>query len=326
MKKTIVMLMVVLMIMGTVTGCSKKTGTNEQNDTYKIAIIQPVDHPSLNTIRESIALGLEEAGLKDKIEIIYKNANGDSSLLPSIMQSLRSEGVDMLVPIATGTAQSAAASTTTIPIVFSAVSNPVEAGLVTALDKTTGNITGVSDAIATEDILNLAMELTPNVKTFGFVYNSSEINSIAGIEQAKAYCVEHGLSYKEATVTSTADVQQSASSLVGSVDAFFTPIDNTIASAMTTFVQVANKSKLPVYVSADSMVADGGLATVGIDYTVLGKQTAAMIARIYNGEKISENPIEVMTEYSKMINKTVADSLELTISEDLLKTFVIIGE
>lgn len=325
MKKLLVILMVALMIMGTVTGCSKNTGSNK-NDTYKIAIIQPVEHPSLNTIRESIILGLEEEGLKDKIEIIYKNANGDPSLLPSIMQSLKSDGVDMLVPIGTGTAQSAAATNTTTPIVFSAVSNPIEAGLVTALDKTTGNITGVSDAIATEDIIDLALQLTPNIKTFGFVYNSSEINSIAGIDKAKAYLDKLGLSYKEATITSTGDLQQSASSLVGSIDAFFTPIDNTVASAMTTYVQVANSAGLPIYVSADSMVADGGLATVGIDYTVLGKQTASMIARIYNGEKISENPVETMTEYSKMINKNVADSLELAISEDLLKTFVIIGE
>jgi putative ABC transport system substrate-binding protein len=325
MKKFLFILMAALMIMGTVTGCSKNTGSNKK-DIYTIAIIQPMEHPSLNTIRENIVLGLEEAGLKDKVEIIYKNANGDPSLLPSIMQSLKSDGVDMLVPIGTGAAQSASATNTTTPIVFSAVSNPIEAGLVTALDKTTGNITGVSDAIATEEIINLALELTPNIKTFGFVYNSSEINSTAGIEQAKAYLDELGLSYKEATITSTADVQQSASSLVGNIDAFFTPIDNTVASAMDTFAQVANKSGLPIYVSADSMVTDGGLATVGIDYTVLGKQTASMIARIYNGEKISENPVESMTEYSKMINKNVADSLELNISEDLLKTFVIIGE
>lgn len=325
MKKILVTLMVALMIMGTVTGCSKNTG-NKGNDTFKIAIVQPMDHPSLNTIRENIILGIEEAGLKDKIEIIYKNANGDPSLLPSIMQTLKSDGVDMLVPIGTGAAQTAAATNTTTPIIFSAVSNPIEAGLVTELDKTTGNITGVSDAIATEDIIDLALELSPNIKTFGFIYNSSEINSIAGIEKAKAYLDKLGLSYKEATVTSTGDVSQSVSSLVGSIDAFFTPIDNTVASAMATYVQVANKAGLPIYVSADSMVNDGGLATVGIDYTVLGKQTASMIARIYNGENISDNPVESMTEYSKMINKKVADSLDLTISDELLKTFVIIGE
>lgn len=325
MKKIFVIFMVALMIMGTITGCSKNTGS-KGNDTYKIAIIQPMDHPSLNTIRENIILGIEEAGLMDKVTIIYKNANGDTSLLPSIMQSLKSDGVDMLVPIGTGAAQSAAATNTTTPIVFSAVSNPIEAGLVTSLDKTTGNITGVSDAIATEEIINLALELTPNIKTFGFIYNSSEINSIAGIEKAKAYLDKLGLSYKEATVTSTGDVQQSASSLVESIDAFFTPIDNTVASAMDTYAQVATKANLPVYVSADSMVSDGGLATVGIDYTILGKQTASMIARIYNGEKISDNPVESMTEYSKMINKNVANSLGLVISDDLLKTFVIIGE
>lgn len=322
MKKMIKLMLLVMVMLGTLVACSSK----KDNGKYTIAIVQPVEHPSLNTIRESIVNALNEKGISDNIEIIYKNAGGDASILPTIMQSLVNDNVDMIVPIATGTAQSALATTTSIPIVFSAVSDPILAGLVTDLNATTGNITGVSDAIAIEDIFKLALELTPNIKTFGFIYNSSEINSIAGIERAKAFCDANGLLYKEATITSTGDLQQAAQSLVDSVDAFFTPIDNTVASAMPTYIEVANKAKLPVYVSADSMVADGGLATVGIDYTILGKQTAELIYRIQQGEKISDNPVEVVSEYAKMINKNTANALGIELTDSLLETYVVIGE
>lgn len=210
MKKVFVLLMVAVMVMGTLSGCSSKEGTDKEssNKKFKIGIVQPMDHPSLNTIKEAIVSELEADGMKDQVEIVFENANGDASLLPTIMQSLISDGVDMIVPIATNTAQAAAAATTTIPIVFAAVSNPVEAGLVTSLDVTDANITGVSDSIAIEDIFDLAVELTPEVKTFGFVYNSSEINSSTGIERAKAYCDANGLAYKEATIAGTADILQ----------------------------------------------------------------------------------------------------------------------
>ena len=294
--------------------------------TYKIGIIQHMDHPSLNQIYETIVEELnplEEAGT---IEIVYQNASGDSTMLPTIVQEMITDGVDILVPIATPTAQVAASATKETPIVFSAVSNPVEAGLVESLDKTDGNITGVSNSIPVEDIIKLALELTPDVKTFGMVYNTSEINSVTGIEKAKAYCDANGLKYEEATVTSTADVQQAASSLVGSVDAFFTPNDNTVASAMAAYLQVAAEANLPIYVGADSMVIDGGLATVGIDYTVLGKQTAQMVQRLVNGETIAENPVEQIAEFAKMINAKTAQDLGIELSDAMKAEFTILGE
>jgi putative ABC transport system substrate-binding protein len=296
------------------------------SDPYVIAIIQPMDHPSLNEIRDTIVSELSALGLDDQIEIKLENANGDGSMLPTIMQNLLAENVDMLVPIATPTAQAAMAATDSVPIVFSAVSNPVEAGVVTAFDQTTGNITGVSNAIAIEDIFALAKILTPDAKTFGFVYNTSEVNSATGIERAKAYCDANDLSYKEATITGTADIQQAVSSLIGEVDALFTPNDNTVASAMATYMQAAMSGSLPTYVGADSMVKDGAFATVGIDYTVLGRQTAQMIARIIGGETIAENHVEQISEYSKMINIGTANTLGLEIPEDTLKDFLIFGE
>lgn len=291
-----------------------------------IGIVQPMDHPSLNQIRESIIDELGVLGLTDSVRIEYRNANGDASMLPTIMSELIGGGADILVPIATGTAQAAAAATDTLPIIFSAVSNPVEAGLVTSFEETTGNVTGVSNSIAIEDIFKLAQELTPDVKTFGFVYTTSEVNSMTGIKRARAYCNANGIPYKEAGITGVGELQSAAQSLVGQVDAFFTPNDNTIASAISIYMQVASDAKIPVYVGADSMVADGGLATVGIDYTVLGRQTAQMVARILGGETIADNHVEQIREYAKMINLATANQLGITVPDALKNEFVIIKE
>jgi len=324
MKKILAILMMCVLVLGCATGCSS---SNSQSGKLKVAIVQPMEHTSLNEIRDSIIDELNALGLSDKIEIITQNASGDMSLLPTIMQGLVNDKVDIIIPIATNTAQAAAAATDKIPIVFAAVSNPVEAGLVTSFDQTTKNITGVSDSVNVNEILSLAQSLVPSLKTIGFVYNSSEINSITAIERAKEYCSSHNLAYKEATVTNTSDVQQAVTSLVGSVDAFFTPDDNTIASSMATYTQIANENKLPIFVGADSMVKDGGFATVGISYTLLGKQTAQMAKRILiDGESISQNPVEQLSEYSKIINTSTAKKINITLSEDLLKTFTVISE
>ena len=293
----------------------------------KIAIVQPMEHTSLNEIRDTIVSELQSAGYDDsKAEIILKNANGDASLLPSIFNSLVADDVDLLIPIATPSAQAAAAATTDIPIVFSAVSNPIDAGLVTSLDVTDKNITGVSNAIAIEDIFGLAKELTPEAKTFGFIYNTGEINSVAGITRAKAYCDANGITYKEATITTTADLQQAVASIVGDVDAFFTPNDNTVASAMQTYVQLATEAGKPIYCGADSMVRDGGFATVGIDYVKLGKQTAEMAIRVLNGAAISDTPVEVVNEYARMINVKNAADLNIALSDEVKGTFKLFGE
>lgn len=325
MKKLVALLLVLILGLATLSGCSSKSETATEK-VFKIGIVQPMDHPSLNQIRETIISELKAQGMDSKIEIITKNANGDMSLLPSIMQEFVNDEVDMIVPIATPAAQAARGATNTIPIVFSAVSNPVEAGLVTSFEETTGNITGVSNSIPIEDIFKLAATITPDVKTFGFVYNSSEINSTSGIQKAKAYCDKNGIKYKEATITGTADLQQVASSLVGEVDAFFTPNDNTVASAMATYVKVATDAKLPIYAGADSMVKDGALATVGIDYTKLGKQTASMIVRIVNGQTIKENHVEQVAEYANMININTANQLGINISDELKQEFLILGQ
>lgn len=323
MKKLALLLAAVLFVFS-FAGCS---GESKENKKVKIAIVQPMEHTSLNQIRDTIVAELKAKGFDDsKAEIILKNANGDTSLLPTVINSVVADNVDIIIPIATSTAQAAAAATDSIPIVFAAVSDPIAAGLVTAFDKTDKNITGVSDAIAVEEIFRLAGKLTPDAKTFGFVYNASEPNSNSCINRAKAYCDANGLKYQEVTVTSTADIQLAVASLTGKVDAFFTPDDNTVASAMTTYAQVAIDAKKPIYVGADSLVKDGGFATVGIDYTILAKQVADMAAKVLNGTAIKDLPVESVKEYSKIMNAKTAEAIGVTVPDDIKNEFTFVGK
>nr|WP_312578202.1 ABC transporter substrate-binding protein [Sedimentibacter sp.] len=329
MKKLIAGLILVTMLLASGCGAKsenevQKVPASENNEKARIGIVQTMNHPSLDEIREYTIIGLEEQGMKDKVDVIYKDAQGDPTNINTIVNQFVGDNVDMIIPIATTAAQSAAAATKDIPIVFAAVSYPVKAGLVTDMNVTDKNITGVSNAIAIEDIFELSQKLTPNVKTYGFIYNSGEVNAVAGIDRAKEYCDENGFKYIEATITNSSELLQATQSLVGKVDAIFTPNDNTVASAMSVLSSEAIKAGIPVYVGADSMVKDGGFATVGIDYKVLGRQVAAMAKRILDGETIKDNPVEIINQYSNMINITTAKALGINIEEETLKSFQII--
>ncbi len=340
MRKIISIIIALSMVFALLTGCAassaetaepnaaeavNETAKNSKgNGKIKIGIIQPVEHPSLNQIREYIIKGLEEQGLKDKVEITYKDAQGDPSNINTIISQFVGDKMDVIVPIGTGTAQSAAAATKDIPVIFAAASYPVEAGLVKDLNKPEANVTGVSDAIDIKQIFDLAFELTPDIKTFGFIYNTGEVNSAAAIEKAKEYLDEKKIEYVEATITNSGELLQAAQSLVGKADAIFTPTDNTVASAMPVLSAEAANAGIPVYTGADSLVADGGFATVGVDYTVLGRQVAEMVKRVIDGEAITDIPVETLKEYEKIINTTTAKQIGVEISEEALKEFQVI--
>lgn len=327
MKRIIAVLTLLSVFLMTVSGCAVKTndsGASGSDKKFRVGIVQGQNHPSLDEIREYVVIGLEEAGMKDSVEILYKDAQSDPTNVTTIVNQFVGENVDMIIPIATGAAQAAQAATRDIPIVFAAVSYPVQAGLVEDMNKTDGNITGVSNAIAIEGIFKLSAELTPNVETYGFIYNPGEVNSASGIKRAKDYCDANGLKYIEANITNSGELQQTAQSLASKVDAIFVPNDNTVAVAMPVLAQEAINAGIPVYTGADSMVKDGGFATVGIDYKVLGRQTAAMAERILKGEKISDNPVEIINKYSRMVNTTTAKSLGIEIAGDKLKELQII--
>lgn len=326
MKKTVKIIMIMALIAAMLTGCGMKEepkgNSSVGNESkIKIGIIQPVEHPSLNQIREQIIIGLEEQGLKDMIEITYKDAQGDPSNINTIISQFIGDKMDIIIPIGTGAAQSSAAATKDIKIIFAAVSYPKEAGLVMNVNKPEANVTGVSDAIDVKQIFDLAFELTQDVKTFGFIYNNGEPNSASAINKAKEYCDAKGIKYVEATITNSSELLQASQSVIEKVDAIFTPTDNTVASAMPVLSAEAQKAGIPVYTGADSMVVDGGFATVGVNYTILGRQVAAMVKNVIDGKSISEIPVETLSQYTTIINTTTADKIGVSLSEEQLKEF-----
>ncbi|MEG1745126.1 MAG: ABC transporter substrate-binding protein [Ruthenibacterium sp.] len=326
MKKLLAFALICVLSLALLAGCGaapsapSAPSTQEGNQTtFKIGLLQLVEHPSLDEISAAIQSELTakaaEQGLA--ITVDYQNAQNDMSTISTICQQYVADQVDLIIAIATPAAQGAAAAVdgTEIPVIFSAVTDPVAAELVDSLAAPGGNITGTSDAIPVEKIFALAEELTPKVKSYGLIYSTSEVNSVSVIEQAKAYLDGKGIAYTEGAVTTTGDVQISAQNLLSKCDAIFAPIDNTVASAMTVLAEEGIKAGKPVYVSADSMVADGGLATVGINYTNLGTQTADMAMKVLTGTKPADIPVEVLKDNAVVVNTDTAAALKVDVSK-----------
>ena len=290
----------------------------------RVAIVQPMSHSSLDQIRDTIVAELRASGRG--IEIVTQNANGDTSSLATIYQNIRNKGVDIVVPIATPSAQSAKSvfGGTRTPIIFAAVSNPVAAGLT---GEDSRNITGVSNSVPADKIVQLVSDFQPAYKKIGFLYTSSETNSVSTIKAAKDYCDRNGIAYAEASLAAVTDLKAAVNSLLAKgVDALYTGNDNTIASAMPTYTDVAYGRGVPIYCGADSMVADGGLATIGIDYVQLGKQVAALVLKVADGAAPSALPYETLSDYAKFVNLQAAGRLDLKLSDKVLKAYKVLVE
>ena len=239
---------------------------------------------------------------------------------------MKSDGVDILVPIATNTAQSAKMvfEDTGVPVVFAAVSDPVAAGL-TGDD--CGFITGVSNNIPAAEIVNLISDFQPDYRLIGFLYTSSETNSVSTINAAKAYCDANGIAYEEVSIANLSELQTAVETLISKgVDALYTGNDNSIASAMSTYIDVAYEYGIPVYCGADSMVADGGFATIGVDYVQLGGQVASIVERIANGEQPEDIPYETLADYARFVNLQAAERIGIEVSDDILAAYNVLVE
>lgn len=301
------------------------SGEVSQAEPFKIGLVQFIEHPSLDTIRESFMARIEEWGYDEsKIVIDYQNGNADTANLNSICQKFVGDKVDMIVAIATPAAQIAlsAAEGTDIKVVFAAVNNPAKDLGIQKPDAPEGNITGTSDQIPVSSTIDLALQVNPELETLGLLYNSGESNSVDAVEAAKAYCAEKGLEVVEGTVSNTSEIQQVATDLCTKVDAIFTSTDNSIASNLPVVAEAAKTAKIPFYVGADSMVKDGALAAIGIDYTKLGAETADQAIEILEGRPVSEVPVKFFTTYDTYINQTTLDALGLTFPEDLLSSAI----
>ena len=254
---------------------------------YKVAIVQQLDHSSLDEIRTAVAAELQSKADAAGIELTISEFNGqnDPTMLGQIGAQVMGDSVDMIIPIATLAAQTmvTAAEGTDTPIVYAAISDPESAGL-TGID----NVTGTSDALNTPFILDMMLAANPDVKTVGLLYSNSEANSTTPIAEAKAYLDSKGIAYLEKTGNTTDEIVTAANSLVGRVDAVFTPTDNAVMAAEVAVAEILNGAGIPHYTGADSFVQAGGFATCGVNYTELGTYTADMAFDILQGGAVPE--------------------------------------
>ena len=287
--------------------------TNEK--IINVGVLQLLSHPALDAIYKGIDEELANQGYKngENIKINLLNAQGEQSNLALMSEKLVSEKNDILVAITTPAALSLANVTKDIPIVMAGITYPVEAGLIASEEKPGNNITGVSDRTPIKQQLELMKEILPNLKNIGLLYTSSEDNSVKQIEEAKKYAAELGLEVKLAAISNTNDIQQVTESLASEVQAIFVPIDNTIASAMATVVKVTDKFKVPVFPSADTMVADGGVLGLGVDQYQIGVQTAKVIVEILNGKNPADTPVVLANEGVIYLNEAKAKELGIEI-------------
>ncbi|MFP4662306.1 MAG: ABC transporter substrate binding protein [Halanaerobiales bacterium] len=290
-----------------------------EEDEYTIGIVQIVEHPSLDTIRLSFIEKLEAEGYVDGEDIVidYQNAQNEQTNLNTIVNKFVNNKYDMIMAIATPSAQAAAGATDDLPILFAACTDPVGSNLVSDMENPGGNITGTSDAVSAEMIMNLAEDITPGFEKIGALYNSSETNSISVVDDLEEYAKANGMEVIRGTVSSSSEVQQVTNSLIGKVDILFSPIDNTIASAMAIAGKIARDADIPFYVGADSMVKDGALATYGINYTILGEETGEMAVQIIEGKDPGEIPVRTMSDMDIYLNQTTAEEIGITIPADV---------
>jgi len=289
----------------------------------KIGIMQIVDHPALNASRDGVKDALQEVyGYVPDKDIIYdmQSAQGDVATANTIAHKFISDKVNVIVAIATPTSQAAANATKDIPIVFSAVTDPVSAGLVKDLQKPGGNVTGVSDMTPVDRQIEMLKYLFPNVKNLGTVYNAGEVNSVVTNDLAKKACEKNGMSLFEATVSTTADVAMATQSLVGKVDAIYVSTDNTVVSALETVIKVCQDKKIPLILADPTTLEKGATLALGFDYYLHGRQTGDIVARILKGEKPADIPVEFA---KRLVLKVNSKNLEiLGINVDQFKTLL----
>ena len=291
---------------------------DKKKDVFRIGISQFITHQSLDATREGFVDEMAKQGYVEgkNIEIDWQNAQGEQRNLKTISQQL-AESSDVVLAIATPSAQSLANTTQTTPVIFSAVTDPVSAKLVESREHPGGNVTGTSDqssdAISTQ--INLIKKVLSKAKTIGILYTQSEPNSVVQKDEAKRLLEEKGFTVVEKTILDSNNVKAAAESLMAEVDMVFVPTDNIISSTMETVKQVSIKHKVPVFGGSTEMVAVGGLYNYGTNYEELGRQTARMLIRVLKGEKPENIAIELPEKLELHTNQEMADALGIDISK-----------
>ncbi len=320
MKKALSVVLVAVLAVGLLTGCGTKG-----DKVVTIGIGQFAEHGSLDNCREGFLAGLAEKGYVEgkNLKVDFENAQADGAIASQIANNFVANKVDLICGIATPMAQSAygAAQDKDIPVIFTAVTDPVAAELANADRTPVGNITGTSDKLPVELQLEMIRKVLPDAKTIGIMYSTSEVNSVSAIEEYKAVAGDYGFEIVESGISTTADIPLAADNLLGKVDCINNLTDNTVVSSLPVILEKAAAKNIPIFGSEIEQVKIGCLAAVGLDYYDLGKQTGFMAAQVLSGEKkASEINFEVIDEAAFYGNSAVASNLGISLPEDLVSS------
>lgn len=300
--------------------------------TYKVGIVKFMDHASLNQIEDSLQAELDRLGGELGVTFYYADytacGQGDGSTLQAIAAQMVADQVDVIVPIATPAVQTTMATTEDagIPIIFSAVSDPINDGIVADMNAPGGKVTGTSDALNTEMVMELMLAANPNLKKVGLLYSKSEGASTKPIQEAKDYLISKGIAFEEKTGTNTNEITSAVDALVAAkVDAIFTPTDNTVQSAELAIFEKLQDAKIPHYGGADSFALNGAFCGYGVDYVQLGQETAQMVADLLvDGADPASTPVRIMTAESAFINTETCEAIGMDL-EQIRNAFSVLG-
>ena len=327
MKKRLISMLAIAAMAITTVGCASTNTTTDtkaaaSDDAVKVGVIQYVQHGSLDAAYEGFVDGLAEAGYVEGENLVldFQNASGEVSNCQQICDLFVNNNTDLVLSIATPAAQAAvnACQETDIPVLFTAVTDGVGAGLVESNEVPGKNVTGTSDMPVIADQIAVIKEVLPEAKKLAILYTSSEANSEIQAEEAKAAAEKLGMEVIIQTASTSNDIPQVISSVVGVADVIYIPSDNGFASAMTTVNAAAVDNQIPVFCAVEDMIKEGGIATAAIDYYELGKQTAAQAVRVLNGEAAAEIAVETQKDCALVVNDTFAKSVGVTVPADVL--------
>lgn len=287
-----------------------------------VAVTAIVEHPALDSIRDGVKAQLQAAGYEEgkNLKWQYQSAQGNTGTAAQIARKFVGDKPDAIVAIATPSAQAVVASTKSVPVVFSAVTDPVAAKLVKNWEPSKTNVTGVSDLLALDKQMDLVKQVVPGAKRVGMVYNPGEANSVVVIKELKELLPKMGMTLVEASAPRSVDVGSAARSLIGKVDVIYTNTDNNVVSAYEALVKVGQEAKLPLVASDTDSVKRGAIAALGINYRDLGEQTGRMVVRILKGEKPGDIKPEISTKMELFVNPGAAEKQGVKLSDALVKS------
>lgn len=285
-----------------------------------VAITQIVEHPALDAVHQGVKDELAERGYKEgeNLKLMHESAQGNAAIASQIARKFVGENTDVIVAIATPSAQTVAAAARNIPVVFAAVTDPVGAKLVESAEAPGANITGVSDMLPIEKHLDMLQRMVPDAKRIGTVYNPGEANAVSLVELLEERLEARGMTLVKGAATKTSEVLGAARSLVGKADAIYLTTDNTVISAAEAVISVGERAKIPVFAADTATVARGAVAALGFDYYDHGRQAGVMVARILDGEKPGDMPVETMDKLNLFVNPEAGERMGLTLPDDVI--------